>query len=658
MRIPMAITAAVAMVFTFATAAWAEPAWRPPFDLSPAYVDIDDATVTVGSSGDALALWDSSDGSPDQVWSVSSLGGGAFSAPVRLSTAGEDSYNPQAGVDDEGNASVVWLNIGATSFIEASARPAGGSFGPIDNVGGTQAFAPRLAVDEAGGAVALFRDENANHAAYRPPGGTFSDPDPISGEGGNPGRGNIASSPNGDTIAVWERKFGPPVLTFAAFRPAGGVFDEEEVISEPDAFTERPDIAMNAAGDAVAVWLHDTGSEWVVKAATRPAGGSFSPGTTVSELGSDARAPSVSLDDAGNTVVAWDQPDADATRRVHAATRAPGGTFSDPVLLSADGEEATAPSLAAGAAGQAVVVWARGTGGTTRNAQAVVRGPTGGFSDVITLSADGTNVIDPVVGMDDAGNTFAVWMAVGDAPRAQGAVFDTTAPDLRDVVVPATGTVGLPVNVSAAPYDQWSPVVTTWSFGDGDPTVGDAASHTYTAPGVYDVVVNAADAVGNVTTETRQITVAPGAVAQLPPALPPVVALLSRLRISPRAFAAAARGPSAAQRRRAGAAVSYLLDAAATVRFTVRRRARGRRVGGRCVKPARRNRARRRCVRFVSVRGSFDRASVAAANRFRFSGRLRGRKLRPGRYRLVATPRLGTVRGTPRRRGFRIVRRR
>jgi hypothetical protein len=44
------------------------------------------------------------------------------------------------------------------------------------------------------------------------------------------------------------------------------------------------------------------------------------------------------------------------------------------------------------------------------------------------------------------------------------------------------------------------------------------------------------------------------------------------------------------------------------------------------------------------------------ANRFRFSGRLRGRSLRPGRYLLSATPRGVGKPGRTRSTGFRIAR--
>jgi uncharacterized delta-60 repeat protein len=136
----------------------------------------------------------------------------------------------------------------------------------------------------------------------------------------------------------------------------------------------------------------------------------------------------------------------------------------------------------------------------------------------------------------------------------------------------------------------------------------------------------------------------------------PVVGRLSM----PRAFAAAGRGGSigAAGRARVGARVTYTLTEPSRVRFTVQRRARGRKVGRRCVKQTKRNSKRRRCTRYVRVRGSFAHRGGAGTNSFKFSGRLRGRKLRLGRYRLVAIAIDAAGNRSPaKRRAFRIVRR-
>jgi len=96
------------------------------------------------------------------------------------------------------------------------------------------------------------------------------------------------------------------------------------------------------------------------------------------------------------------------------------------------------------------------------------------------------------------------------------------------------------------------------------------------------------------------------------------------------------------------------------VGFTVQRRARGRKVGNRCVRTKRSNRAKKSCSRLVAVKGSF---SVAAAktrigkNTVRFRGRVGGKRLKPGSYLLTARAQ-GSERGEgkPLRTAFRIVR--
>jgi hypothetical protein len=132
---------------------------------------------------------------------------------------------------------------------------------------------------------------------------------------------------------------------------------------------------------------------------------------------------------------------------------------------------------------------------------------------------------------------------------------------------------------------------------------------------------------------------------------------LLSLALAPSTFRAAARGDSVqalpSQRRRPiGTTVSFRVSAVTAVVFTVQRARPGRRVGGRCVRPTRRNRRARRCTRFVAVRGSFTVPGTTGLDRFRFTGRVGGRKLAPGKYRLVAR-----APANVRRASFRIVRR-
>jgi hypothetical protein len=58
----------------------------------------------------------------------------------------------------------------------------------------------------------------------------------------------------------------------------------------------------------------------------------------------------------------------------------------------------------------------------------------------------------------------------------------------------------------------------------------------------------------------------------------------------------------------------------------------------------------------VRVPGGFTRSDTAGRNALRFTGRIGGRALAPGRYRLSATPSAGGISGRAVSAAFRIVR--
>ncbi|MDP2711317.1 MAG: hypothetical protein Q8O56_08860 [Solirubrobacteraceae bacterium] len=138
----------------------------------------------------------------------------------------------------------------------------------------------------------------------------------------------------------------------------------------------------------------------------------------------------------------------------------------------------------------------------------------------------------------------------------------------------------------------------------------------------------------------------------------PPVPVLTSLDVSPSAFVARPAGgfkttsfPSTR--------VSYRLgNTAASVRFTVAVRRVGRRVGSSCRALTRTNRNRKRCLRYQPVSGSYTDPGRQGHNSLRFSGRVGGKRLRTGTYRLYASPRTSTGRGKTLRHTFRITTRR
>ena len=135
-------------------------------------------------------------------------------------------------------------------------------------------------------------------------------------------------------------------------------------------------------------------------------------------------------------------------------------------------------------------------------------------------------------------------------------------------------------------------------------------------------------------------------------------AVVSALAFKPARFAALGKGRSVISKKSKkkaarGSTVSYVLSEPAGVAFTVEKLGKGRKKGKRCVSKRKKG---KRCTIAKTLKGSFSLAGKQGANSFRFSGRLSGKKLKPGSYRLVSIPTdAAGNKGTAVRRNFRVV---
>ncbi len=132
-------------------------------------------------------------------------------------------------------------------------------------------------------------------------------------------------------------------------------------------------------------------------------------------------------------------------------------------------------------------------------------------------------------------------------------------------------------------------------------------------------------------------------------------ALISRFRAVPKRFAVVKRKPRAAALK-AGTEFRWRLGEAAAVRIAISRALPGRRVGGACRRPTRRNRGNRSCTRYKGV-GTLKAKGVPGSDKRAFSGRFGRRALSPGSYRAVigAVDAAGNI-SKPRTTGLTVVR--
>jgi streptogramin lyase len=129
----------------------------------------------------------------------------------------------------------------------------------------------------------------------------------------------------------------------------------------------------------------------------------------------------------------------------------------------------------------------------------------------------------------------------------------------------------------------------------------------------------------------------------------------AKLKVRPSSFLARSKGQSIVAT--GGAQVTYTLTEPAGVEFRVEQARRGRKVGAKCVTQRASNRTKPACTYYKLLKGSFAHAASAGLTGFRFSGRLRSKRLTPGSYRLAGTPTDGAGnKGAAVRARFRITR--
>jgi PKD domain len=289
-------------------------------------------------------------------------------------------------------------------------------------------------------------------------------PQAVSQEDQNASQQQVAFDQNGDAVAVWDSSGGPQPVVMASARPAGGAFSAPQTLSDPSEPTQSPDVAGDAEGDAVAVWLQSDGADYRVLAAYRPAGGSFGAPQTLSPAGYEAREPRAAMNAAGEAVIVWSLASG-LSEEVQASTAAPGGTFGTPVALTSFTSAASLPQIALDSHGDAIAVW-EGWDGANVRIEDAVRPAGGSFAEPQYLSPAGDNAGTPQVAFDAGGDALAVWRFDGSpASTVQGAY--RPAGGAFDPVQTISAPSSMPAQSPQVAFDGAGDGVVAWQQSDG-----------------------------------------------------------------------------------------------------------------------------------------------------------------------------------------------
>ena len=489
----------------------AVPTWLAPVPLSSGAADSKWQDVAVTPQGDAIAVW-TADGVAQSSWLPA---GGQWSAPVDLSDPSDFTQETYVAVDAAGNATVVWRQVtGPGVVIMARSRTAAGVWDDPQPLSGVGAFRPTVAVDPQGSAtVAWYQDvpmsvDNIVWAARRPAGGTWQAAQMMSAAG--PVVDPSLAADAGIVALAWKDSTSGVGVIRASVRSATGVWSADVSLSAPGEHADGPQAVVDPSGIVTVGWRRDNGAHYVVQAATRSSAGGWGPVQDLSDAAEGSAAPDLGVAGDGAVTAAWRTTVVAAT--VKTAVRPAGGTWGPPVTISDAAEAAGDPAVAVDALGDTVVTWSSSVPDSiVDSVLAATRAAGGAFGAPVVLSPSALfDQTAPRVAADTAGNAVAVFQRY-DAGHyvVKAETLDGAPPTIAAFSAPTSGTAGKPLAYSASGTDTWSPVASyTWSFGDGTSASGPAVAHTFAEKGGYPVTLTVTDAVGNNTTRTATTAVA------------------------------------------------------------------------------------------------------------------------------------------------------
>lgn len=300
-----------------------------------------------------------------------------------------------------------------------------------------EALAPSVAASADGSAVAAWRQSDADGITYNlwasrftPAGGweapvlLEADPDPV----GDP---QVAMDAAGNAVVAWSQTVGGATAIWARHYAAGAGWAPTVRLEPLSGTTNAVSVAMNAAGETVVAWDLLTADFAVRAARFRPAVGWAGP-VTLNPPGS-ASAAKAGIDASGHAVVAWRQRSAGAADSdLFGATAASGGAWSAGVPLDADpASEPSSIRLDVEPGGTALVAW-KSTAATVpnRSVRTVRHRPASGWGAVTALAGT-ADALDPSIAVDTDGSAMAVWSAGGGIHAARSAADGTWSASQR-----------------------------------------------------------------------------------------------------------------------------------------------------------------------------------------------------------------------------------
>jgi hypothetical protein len=302
-------------------------------------------SVAISPKGTAIVAWAQKDDAGK--WRVAASvrpAGGSWGAAQLLSGPATNPPEPVVAIGGNEEAWLIWHRTPLSAeIVEGVRRPPNGGWGSVESLSSTGAASkPRLVMDQAGNATAVWISSTELVSSVRPVGGTWSLPTSPSDSTTSADYPDLAVGTQGRVAVVWKRQY-PIQETRAAYRDPGGAWSDSTKIGSVSPYAgDAPTVAVDPLGGITATWSMgfniDVNSR-LSSGAWAPASGNISVGSF-----SDAYAPRVVGGPAGEAIIAWHATSLQGPNRIQVRLRDPSGGWG--VVQDVAGEPPSSAAIA------------------------------------------------------------------------------------------------------------------------------------------------------------------------------------------------------------------------------------------------------------------------------------------------------------------------
>lgn len=332
--------------------------------------------IAFAPSGNAVAVFSGCTPDGCAIWSAQFTAATAtWATATELIAGAGNSPEAQIASDAAGNALVVWQErSGISSRILAVRFEAGTSTWGAARVlsadlGG---FDPKIAFDASGNAIAIWAmRDTANAAGYKLMSDRY-----VAGSGWHPqglpttiatlgdgGLYSLAVGAAGSAMAVWNQYVGTTLSLYSSRYVAGAwAAPSLDGTKTNMAGSYSVSVAMDGNGNAIVVWDEIDSGDVVSSWARRFVAGVGGAAVRIDDL-TVGRFPRIAMDAAGNAMAVWEKGSSAWANRYVAGTG-----WAGPMLIDdTNGGRSSSPEVAVDGNGNAIAVWTKSSGLTSVN---------------------------------------------------------------------------------------------------------------------------------------------------------------------------------------------------------------------------------------------------------------------------------------------------